>query len=533
MSEYTQIVYDTEARKDLLEGVKKLASAVKSTLGPKGETVLLKKENRLVVYTKDGVTVADNIKLENPREDIGRQLISEVAYKTDTQAGDGTTTSTVLTEAIVTEGMKSLGGNSLMIKKGMDKTLNRVLEEIKEIATPIKGDLQKMIEVATISANGDELVGKLVADAIYRVGEDGKVDITPTGNVETIVDFVDGMSYHHGSYFSPYLAKNVKEQESIIENPYIAIFDEKISKFSDMINFLSLLTASGTPIVLMMTDVTSNVLKSVIKNKMELGMDLTILRNPRDTGMVEDLATYVGANVINGNELVLDEAGLKDVGTCELLTLKNGQITFTKGNKHKELTGYNQEQLTLLIDSLKAKVEDSEVTDERRELYKVRLAKLNGGVANIQVGGKTEVEMIELRDRIVDSYNSTKSSVEEGVVIGGGFALLRIKERILKDKKFIATLDGEENQGFKLVINALDSPAKQILENGGFKTDVIIDKSLKNKNESYGFDSNKEIYCDLKENGIVDSARNTKIALTNAVSVSSLITTTKCIVIDV
>lgn len=526
MSEYTKITYGKTAKDDLLNGVIKLAEAVKSTLGPKGETVLLKKEGKLILYTKDGVTVAESIKLENPQEDLGRQLITEVADKTDSQAGDGTTTSTVLTEAIVKEGMKSVGGNSISIKKGMDKTLERIIEEIDSMSIPIKGNLEKMTEVATISANGDRKTGELVAKAIFDVGDDGKVDIIPTPLPETEVELTEGMTYFHGAHINEYLARDFNNQITDVDDPYIIIFDEKVQKFSELVNILKLITHEGKPIIFMMKseEVTTNVLKSTIKNKLDIGIDLTIMKCPRDTGMIDDLAVFLGAIPI-GDKVKLNEAGRDVIGTCKNVKLIDGHITFTEG-------GGNKEVLNSYIQSLKNAIESDDLPEDRKELYRLRVAKLNGGVAKIKVGGKTEVEMFELKDRIVDSYHSTKSALEDGVVIGGGFTLLKIQQKLLKDKKFIKTFTDDELYGFKIVVNALSYPAKQILINGGFESELILDKVLRNKNKNYGFDSLNEKYCDLIKDGIIDSARNTKIALTNAVSVAELIITTNCIVRD-
>ena len=519
-----QIKFGEEARKSLLEGVNKLADTVKVTLGPKGRNVVLDRSYGAPLITNDGVTIAKEIELEDKYENMGARLVKEVSTKTNDVAGDGTTTATLLAQTMLREGIKNVaaGGDVLAIKRGMDKATEKAVEELKKISSPIKGK-EDIARVASISAN-DEEIGNLIADAMEKVSKDGVITIEESKTSSTEVDVVEGMQFDKG-YVSPYMVTDTEKMEAIMDNPYILITDKKISNIQEILPLLEELTTQSGKLVIIADDFENEALSTLILNKLRGVLNVVGVKAPgfgdKRKEMLQDLAILTGGEVIT-SDLGLD---LKDTTLAQLG--KARQVKCTKENTIIVDGMGDKEALKVRINQIKKNIEETKSSYDKENLQE-RLAKLAGGVAVIQVGAATEVEMKEKKLRIEDALSATKAAVEEGILPGGGTAYVNIIPEV---EKLLSEVSDEEKLGVKIVLNALEEPVKQIAENAGLEGAVILDK-VKSSRPGIGFDAAKEEYVDMKKTGIVDPTKVTRSALQNAESIASMIITTESIVTD-
>ena len=519
-----EIKYGEEARKSLLEGVNKLADTVKVTLGPKGRNVVLDKSYGAPLITNDGVTIAKEIELDDPFENMGANLVKEVSTKTNDVAGDGTTTATLLAQTMLREGIKNVaaGGDVLSIKRGMDKATEKAVEELKKISAPIKGK-EDIARVASISAN-DEEIGNLIADAMEKVSKDGVITIEESKTSSTEVDVVEGMQFDKG-YVSPYMVTDTDKMEAIMDNPYILITDKKISNIQEILPLLEELTTQSGKLVIIADDFENEALSTLILNKLRGVLNVVGVKAPgfgdKRKEMLQDLAILTGGEVIT-SDLGLD---LKDTTLAQLG--KARQVKCTKENTIIVDGMGDKEALKVRINQIKKNIEETKSSYDKENLQE-RLAKLAGGVAVIQVGAATEVEMKEKKLRIEDALSATKAAVEEGILPGGGTAYVNIIPEV---EKLLSEVSDEEKLGVKIVLNALEEPVKQIAENAGLEGAVILDK-VKSSKPGIGFDAAKEEYVDMKKAGIVDPTKVTRSALQNAESIASMIITTESIVTE-
>ncbi len=515
------------ARKALENGVNSLADIVKITLGPKGRNVVLGKKFVAPLITNDGVTIAKEIELDNPFENLGAELIKEVSVKTNDVAGDGTTTACVLAQAIIREGMKNFvaGANPIILKKGIFKAIEVATEELKRISKPVENNTE-IAQVASISA-GDEEIGKLIAEAMEKVGKDGIITVEESQTMKTELSLVEGMQFDRG-YLSPYMCTNTDKMICELDNPFILITDKKISSIQEILPLLEEMVRSGSKLMIIADDVEGEALTTLILNKLRGTFNCVAVKAPsfgdKRKAMLEDIAVLTGGKVIS-EELGLDlkSVSIEDLGRAKKVKVDKDSTTIVEGNGNKDL-------ITARANAIRAQMK--EVSGEY-ELEKLsdRLAKISGGVAVVKVGSATEVEMKEKKLRIEDALSATKASIEEGIVVGGGVALLKTTKVI---KKLIETLDGDEKTGANIVLRAVEEPIRQIAKNAGVDGGVVVNRIYENIDKSaFGFDALANEYCDMLERGIIDPTKVTRSALQNAGSVSATMLTTEALVVEV
>src|SRR5947209_4057654 len=520
-----QILYSENARASILRGVNQLADAVKATLGPKGRNAILDKKFGAPLITKDGVTVAKEIELKDPYENMGAQLVREVASKTSDVAGDGTTTATVLAQAVYREGVKNItaGANPMDIKRGIDKAVDVVVEELKKLSKPCKSK-KEISQIGTISANNDPTIGDLIAEAMEKVGKDGVITVEEAKSMTTSLDVVEGMQFDRG-YISPYFITDAERMETSLEDVFILIHEKKVSGMKDLLPILEQVAKMGRPLVIIAEDVEGEALATLVVNKLRGTLNVAAVKAPgfgdRRKAMLEDIAILTGGQAISEDlGLKLENVKLTDLGRAKRVTIDKDNTTIVEGHGDKK-------KIDARIKQIKAQVEET-TSDYDREKLQERLAKIVGGVAVINVGASTETEMKEKKARVEDALHATKAAVEEGIVAGGGVALLRCV--LALDK--VTDLPHDQQVGVNIVKRALEEPIRQIAQNAGLEGSVVVEHVRKEK-ESMGFDAALEKYVDLIEAGIIDPTKVTRYALQNAASVASLMLTTEVMVSEI
>jgi len=518
-----EIRFDQAGRTALLKGINTLANAVRVTLGPKGRNVILEKSFGSPTITKDGVTVAKEIELEDKFENMGAQMVKEVASKTSDVAGDGTTTATVLAQAIYREGMKlvTAGNNPMEIKRGMDKAVNAVVEELKKMSTETKGQ-KEIAQVGTISANNDDTIGKIIAEAMDKVGKEGVITVEEAKGIETTLDIVEGMQFDRG-YLSPYFVTDAEQMECVLEDPYILLHEKKISNMKDLLPILEQIARSGKPFIIIAEDVEGEALATLVVNKLRGTLKCAAVKAPgfgdRRKAMLEDIATLTGGRMIAEDlGIKLENIKVEDLGQAKKVTIDKDNTTIIEGTGKKD-------DIEGRVKQIRAQIEET-TSDYDREKLQERLAKIVGGVAVINVGAATETEMKEKKARVEDALNATRAAVEEGIVVGGGVALLRTIPALEKLK-----LDGEQQLGVNIVKRALEEPMRFIAQNTGFDGSIVVDK-VKNEKGAFGFNAQTEQYEDLVKAGIIDPTKVVRCAIQNAASVASLLVTTEALIAE-
>ena len=521
------IKFNTDARDLLKQGVDQLANAVKVTLGPKGRNVVIEKKFGAPQITKDGVTVAKEVELEDKFQNTGAQLVKSVASKTGDDAGDGTTTATILTQAIVNEGLKNVtaGANPMDLKRGIDKAVAKVVEHIKANAEVVGDNYDKIEQVATVSANNDPEIGKLLADAMRQVSKDGVITIEESKSRDTNIGVVEGMQFDRG-YLSPYFMTDADKMECVMENPYILIYDKKISNLKDFLPILQPAAESGRPLLVIAEDVDSEALTTLVVNRLRGGLKICAVKAPgfgdRRKAMLEDIAVLTGGVVISEEKgLKLEQATLEMLGSADKVNVTKDNTTIVNGHGAKENIKDRVAQIKNEIAATKSSYD--------KEKLQERLAKMAGGVAVIKVGAATETEMKEKKLRIEDALNATRAAVEEGVVAGGGTIFVNVIPAV---EALLNTVEGDEKTGVQIIAKALEAPIRQIAANAGLDGSVILEKVRNSGKLGYGFDAYKEEYCDMVAAGIIDPAKVTRSALENAASVSAMVLTTESLVAD-
>jgi chaperonin GroEL len=519
-----EIKFDIEARDALLRGVSKLTKAVKATLGPRGRNVLVEKTFGAPVVTKDGVSVAKEIDLEDKFEDMGAQMVKEVASRTSDVAGDGTTTATVLAESIFKEGIKlvAAGHDPMKLKRGIDKSVEVIVSSIRKMSKQIK-DRKEIAQVATVSANGDETIGNIIADAMEKVGKDGVITVEEGRSLETELEVVEGMQFDRG-YLSPYFVTDAEKMIVDLEDPYILMYDSKIANMKDLVPLLEEVAKSSKPLLIVAEDIEGEALATLVVNKIRGTLKVAAIKAPgfgdRRKAMIEDIAALTGGQVISAEAgMQLESAKLSDTGRAKKIVIDRDNTTLIGGSGTKNTIEARIKQIKSQIDSASGEYD--------REKLQERLAKLAGGVAVIRVGAATETEMKEKKDRVEDALNATRAAVEEGIVAGGGVALVRA----IKDIDGLKNADVEEMAGVNIVKRALEEPLREIAGNAGWDGSIVVDK-VKNSKGSYGFDAARLEYRDLIAAGIVDPAKVTRTAMQNAASVAGLLLTTEALVAE-
>ena len=520
------IKFDIEARDGLKRGVDALADSVKVTLGPKGRNLIISKSFGGPQVTKDGVTVAKEIELENELENMGAQMVKEVASKTNDLAGDGTTTATVLAQAIVKEGLKNVasGANPMDLKRGIDKAVSCITEELNKQSKEVGNSSEKIQQVASISANNDSTVGNLIATAFEKVGKEGVITVEEAKGTDTYVDVVEGMQFDRG-YLSPYFVTNADKMITELENPYILLFDKKISNLQEILPILEPVSQSGRSLLIIAEDVEGQALATLVVNKLRGGLKIAAVKAPgfgdRRKAMLEDISILTGGTVVSEERgFSLENADLSMLGTAETITIDKDNTTIVNG-------AGKASEIKARVNQIKAQIETT-TSDYDKEKLQERLAKLAGGVAVLYVGAASEVEMKEKKDRVDDALHATRAAVEEGIVVGGGVALVRTKSKLAKLK----SENADEKTGIQIVEKAIEAPIRTIVENAGGEGSIVISKVLESK-DSIGYDAKNEEYVDMLKAGIIDPKKVTRIALENAASVASMILTTECAVIDI
>ena len=520
------IKFDIEARDGLKRGVDALANSVKVTLGPKGRNVIISKSFGGPQVTKDGVTVAKEIELENELENMGAQMVKEVASKTNDLAGDGTTTATVLAQAIVKEGLKNVasGANPMDLKRGIDKAVSCITEELNKQSKQVGNSSEKIQQVASISANNDSTVGNLIAKAFEKVGKEGVITVEEAKGTDTYVDVVEGMQFDRG-YLSPYFVTNADKMITELENPYILLFDKKISNLQEILPILEPVSQSGKALLIIAEDVEGQALATLVVNKLRGGLKIAAVKAPgfgdRRKAMLEDIAILTGGTVVSEERgFSLENADLSMLGTAETITIDKDNTTIVNG-------AGKASDIKARVSQIKAQIETT-TSDYDKEKLQERLAKLAGGVAVLYVGAATEVEMKEKKDRVDDALHATRAAVEEGIVAGGGVALVRTKDKLAKLK----SENADETTGIQIVDKAIEAPIRTIVENAGGEGSIVIAKVIDSK-DNMGYDAKNEEYVDMLKAGIIDPKKVTRIALENAASVAGMILTTECAVIDI
>jgi chaperonin GroEL len=519
------IKFSLDARDSLKIGVDKLANAVKVTLGPKGRNVIIGKKFGAPHVTKDGVTVAKEIELKDPIENMGAQMVKEVASKTADDAGDGTTTATILAQAIVTAGLKNVaaGANPMDLKRGIDKAVAAVVAELKKISKEVGTDNEKIRQVATISANNDETIGNLIALAMEKVKTEGVITVEEAKGTETTVDVVEGMQFDRG-YLSPYFVTDVEKMVAELEHPYILIHDKKISNLNELLPVLEPAAQSGRGIVIIAEDVDGTALTALVVNRLKGGLKVAAVKAPgfgdRRKAMLEDIAILTGGTVISEEQgFKLENATLEMLGTAEKITIDKDNTTIVGGAGDKKA-------IEGRVGQIKAQIETT-TSDYDREKLQERLAKLAGGVAVLYVGAATEVEMKEKKDRVDDALAATRAAVEEGIVPGGGVALIRAESAL----NGLKGLNEDENTGIAIVRRALEEPLRQIITNAGGEGAVVVQKIREGKDD-FGYNARTEEYTNMYAAGVIDPTKVTRVALENAASIAALLLTTECVIVD-
>ncbi len=521
-----EIKFDIEARDGLKRGVDALANAVKVTLGPKGRNVIISKSFGAPTVTKDGVSVAKEIELQDPLENMGAQMVKEVASKTNDLAGDGTTTATVLAQAIVREGLKNVaaGANPMDLKRGIDKAVKAVVTELGKQSQKVGDSIDKIRQVAAISANNDDTVGELIADAFKKVGKEGVITVEEAKGTDTYVDIVEGMQFDRG-YLSPYFVTNSEKMIAELDNPFILLYDKKISTMKDLLPVLEPVAQSGKSLLIIAEDIDGEALATLVVNKLRGALRIAAVKAPgfgdRRKAMLEDIAILTGGTVIAEERgYTLENATIDMLGRAERIAIDKDNTTIVNG-------AGSSENIKARVGQIKAQLEVT-TSDYDKEKLQERLAKLAGGVAVLYVGAPSEVEMKEKKDRVDDALHATRAAVEEGIVAGGGVALLRAKSVLAKVK----AVNSDEATGIQIVAKALEAPLRTIVENAGGEGSVVVAKVLESRS-STGYNAKTEQYVDMFRAGIIDPKKVTRVALENAASVSGMILTTECALIDI
>ncbi len=521
-----QIFFDIEARNKMKKGVDTLANAVKVTLGPKGRNVVIEKKFGAPAVTKDGVTVAKEIELEDPIENMGAQMVKEVASKTADLAGDGTTTATVLAQSIISEGLKMVaaGANPMDLKRGIDKAVSLVVESLKSQSQTVGSDSKKIQQVATISANNDETIGKLIAEAFTKVGKEGVITVEEAKGTDTTVDVVEGMQFDRG-YISPYFVTNSEKMEAELQNPYILIYDKKISNMKDILHILEKVAQGGRPLLIIAEDLEGEALATLVVNKLRGTLKVAAVKAPgfgdRRKEMLQDIAILTKGIVISEEQgYKLENADLSYLGQATSVTIDKDNTTIVGGKGKKE-------DITARVNQIKAQIETT-TSDYDKEKLQERLAKLSGGVAVLYVGAATEVEMKEKKDRVDDALHATRAAVEEGIVPGGGVAYIRAIESLeAKVRGQIA----DEQTGMAIVRRALEEPVRILTANAGIDGSIVVQK-IKEGKADFGFNARTEEYEHLFKAGVIDPTKVSRVALENAASIAGMLLTTECVVAD-
>jgi chaperonin GroEL len=525
-----QVVHGEDSRAAILRGINQLADAVKITLGPKGRNVVIEKKFGSPTITKDGVTVAKEIELKDSLENMGAQMVREVASKTSDVAGDGTTTATVLAQAIYREGVKTVaaGANPMALKRGIDKAVKRATEEIHRLAKPVKGDM--IAQVGTVSANGDATIGTIIAEAMDQVGKDGVITVEESKTMETALEVVEGMQFDRG-YLSPYFVTDPERMEAALENALILIHEKKISSMKDLLPLLEQVAKMGKPMLIIAEDVEGEALATLVVNKLRGTLNVAAVKAPgfgdRRKAMLEDIAILTGGKVISEDlGIKLESVQLADLGRAKKVTIDKDNTTLVEGaGKQSDIEGR--------VKTIRAQIEETS-SDYDREKLQERLAKLVGGVAVIKVGAATETEMKEKKARVEDAMHATRAAVEEGIVAGGGVTLVRAA-KALEDSKAVIGKNGDPDEriGVGIVKRALEEPLRQIVQNAGREGAVVVERVRADKNENFGFNAATEEYEDMVKAGVIDPAKVTRTALQNAASIAGLMLTTEAMVSEI
>ena len=520
------IQFDVQAREGLKQGVDALANAVKVTLGPKGRNVIIDKSFGGPQVTKDGVTVAKEVELEDALENMGAQMVKEVASKTNDLAGDGTTTATILAQAIVHEGLKNVaaGANPMDLKRGVDKAVEAIVKDLDKQAVQVGDSSEKIKQVASISANNDETIGTLITEAFEKVGKEGVITVEEAKGTDTYVDVVEGMQFDRG-YLSPYFVTNSEKMEADLETPYILLFDKKISTMKDLLPVLEPVSQTGKPLVVVAEDVDGEALATLVVNKLRGTLKIAAVKAPgfgdRRKAMLEDIAILTGGTVISEERgFTLENTTIDMLGTAEKVTIDKDNTTIVNG-------AGDAEAIKARVNQIKAQIETT-TSDYDKEKLQERLAKLAGGVAVLYVGAASEVEMKEKKDRVDDALHATRAAVEEGIVSGGGVALLNARKVIQK----IKSENPDEATGNQIVYSAVEAPLRTIVSNAGGEGSVVVSKVEEGK-ANFGYDAKSEAYVDMQDAGIIDPKKVTRVALENAASVAGMVLTTECALVDI
>jgi len=521
-----EISFNVDARDALKRGVDALANAVKVTLGPKGRNVIIDKKYGAPSITKDGVSVAKEIELKNPVENMGAQMVKEVASKTADVAGDGTTTATVLAQAIITAGLKNVaaGANPMDLKRGIDKAVAQVIGALKKMSKSVGDDNQKIEQVATISANNDAEIGKLIAEAMGKVKKEGVITVEEAKGTETTVTVVEGMQFDRG-YISPYFVTNADKMEAVLENPYILLYDKKISNMKELLPILEKVVQTGRPLLIIAEDVDGEALATLVVNKLRGSLKIAAVKSPgfgdRRKAMMEDIAILTDGTVISEEQgYKLDAADLTYLGKAEKITIDKDNTTVVNGAGKKE-------NITARVNQIKAQIETT-TSDYDKEKLQERLAKLAGGVAVLYVGAATEVEMKEKKDRVDDALHATRAAVEEGIVPGGGVAYIRCIASLEKMKGD----NDDETTGMAIVKRALEEPLRQIVANAGIEGSIVVQK-VKEGKDDFGYNARTDVYENMLAAGVIDPTKVSRVALENAASIASMLLTTECVLADI
>lgn len=519
------ITFNLEARDALKRGVDALANAVKVTLGPKGRNVIIDKKYGAPSITKDGVSVAKEIELKHPVENMGAQMLKEVASKTADVAGDGTTTATVLAQAIVTAGLKNVaaGANPMDLKRGIDKAVTSVVESLKKMSKSVGDDNKKIEQVATISANNDAEIGKLIAEAMGKVKKEGVITVEEAKGTETTVTVVEGMQFDRG-YISPYFVTNADKMESVLENPYILLYDKKISNMKELLPILEKVVQSGRPLLIIAEDVDGEALATLVVNKLRGSLKIAAVKSPgfgdRRKAMMEDIAILTGGTVISEEQgYKLDAVDITYLGHAEKVTIDKDNTTVVNG-------AGKSEDIKARVNQIKAQIETT-TSDYDKEKLQERLAKLAGGVAVLYVGAATEVEMKEKKDRVDDALHATRAAVEEGIVPGGGVAYIRCVNALDKLKG----ANDDETTGISIVKRALEEPLRQIVSNAGIEGSIVVQK-VKEGKDDFGYNARTDVYENMLAAGVIDPTKVTRVALENAASIAAMLLTTECVLAE-
>jgi len=520
-----EINFNINARDSLKKGVDALANAVKVTLGPKGRNVVIDKKFGAPSITKDGVTVAKEIELEDPVENMGAQMVKEVASKTADVAGDGTTTATVLAQAIITAGLKNVtaGANPMDLKRGIDKAVSKVIESLQSQTNEVGSDFNKIEQIGSISANNDLVVGKLIAEAMEKVSTEGVITVEEAKGTDTTVDVVEGMQFDRG-YLSPYFVTNTEKMEADLENPFILIYDKKISNMKDLLPVLEKVAQGGNPLLIIAEDVEGEALATLVVNRLRGSLKIAAVKAPgfgdRRKAMLEDIAILTGGTVVSEERgFKLENTDVSMLGRAEKVVIDKDNTTVVNGSGESDM-------ITARVNQIKAEIEKS-TSDYDKEKLQERLAKLAGGVAVLYVGAATEVEMKEKKDRVDDALHATRAAVEEGIIPGGGTAYIRAIEAL----NGFEGINEDENVGIAIIRRSLEEPLRQICENSGVEGSIIVQK-VKEGKKDFGFNAKEEIYESLFDAGIIDPTKVARVALENAASIASMLLTTECVIVD-